>query len=98
MQIIDTPEGERMQFVATRMSPGLEAHVEIDRGDRKEALPLGKGAISLSRFTSFAAPEEPHGFDAELHLRDGDSTEVLKFGMTEPEGHDAAQGKGGHKH
>lgn len=98
LQIVDTPEGERMQFIATRMSPGLEAHVEIDRGDRKEALPLGKGAISLSRFTSFAAPEEPHEFEAELHLRAGDLTEALKFSMAEPEGHGSSHGHGDHKH
>ncbi len=98
MQIIETHGGERMLFTATRMTPGLEAHVEIGRGDHKEALPLARGETSISRFTSLGAPEEPHEFDGELHLRAGDRTEVLKFRMTEPEGHDASPHRGGHKH
>lgn len=33
------------------------------------------------------APEEPHEFEAELHLQRGDQTEVLRFKMVEPEEH-----------
>ena len=98
LQIIDTPEGERMLFIATRMSQGLEAHVEIARADHKETFPLVRGATSLSRFISFTAPEEPHEFVAELHLRAGDRAEILKFRMTEPNGHEDSHHKQDYKH
>lgn len=83
LQIIDSPEGERLLFTATRMAPGLEAHVEIRRDGRKETLPLVWNPTD-ARFTSLAAPEEPHEFDAELHLRAADRTEVVIFRMAEP--------------
>ncbi len=90
LEIIDTPEGERMLFTATRASQDLEAHVEIKREGKLETLPLIRMADNPSRFTSLVAPEEPHEFDAELHLRSGERTEVLRFRVVEPEGHGAS--------
>jgi len=90
IEIMNTPDGERMLFTATRTSQGLEAHVEIQRDKELETLPLIRTAKDLSRFSSLVAPEEPHEFDAELHLRSGDRTEVLRFRVVEPEGHGAS--------
>ena len=49
LEIIDTPEGERMLFTATRASQDLEAHVEIKREAKVETLPLMRTPGNLSR-------------------------------------------------
>ena len=92
LEIIETPKGERMLFTATWASQGLEAHVEIKREAKLETLPLMIMADNPSRFTSLVAPEEPHEFDAELHLRSEDRAEVLRFRVVEPKDHGASPG------
>ena len=99
VDIIDTPDGERMQFTASRASVDLQAAVTIQREmSRTENLALTAFAGNPLRFVSAAAPAEPHEFDAELHLRAGDSTEVLQFRLLEPKEHGAAHPQAGHKH
>src|SRR6266511_2804650 len=67
MEIVDTPDGERMQFSASRAAADLEAAVEIERGnDRVELLPLAALPGDRSRFRSSVAPQEPHEFAARL--------------------------------
>ncbi len=80
MEIVDTPDGERMQFTASRAPPDLEAIVEIERGnDRVETLRLAALPGDRSRFRSSVAPQEPHEFDARLRLYAPERSEVLRF-------------------
>ena len=88
--IIDTPQGERMTFTASRSASDLQVSVEIDRANgRVEALPLKRVAENLPQWLSAIAPAEPHEFAAHLRLRSGDRTEALPFTMAEPEDHPA---------
>ncbi len=98
VEIVDTPDGERLWFTASRAAPGLEVHVEIERAGGMEALPLIRMASNLFRFASIVAPEEPHEFDARLHLRSGDQTESIPFRAIEPENPDAAHHSSAHRH
>ena len=88
VEIIDTADGERMTFTASRAERDLQASIEIDRGaGRVEALPLDRVAQETSRWISTTAPEEPHEFAARLTLRSGGRAEALPFRMSEPEDH-----------
>lgn len=88
LEIVDTPEGERMRLNLRRRSPGLTAHVVIERsGANVERLELAAGPDSLNTLQSSAAPAEPHEFSAALHLAAGERTAVLPFKMSEPAGH-----------
>ncbi len=88
IEIVDTPQGERLTFAATRAVEDLEATVSISRdAGRTESLSLAASRAEPARFVSATAPEEPHEFDAEIHLRAGARTEVLPFRLVEPEGH-----------
>jgi hypothetical protein len=99
VEIVDMPDGERMQFTASRATADLQATVAIQREkSRMETLVLAPLAGNPLRFVSDTAPEEPHEFDARLHLRAGDRTEVLPFRLLEPEEHSAAHPTVGHKH
>lgn len=90
MEIIDTPQGERMQFKLTRTISGLTATVVIERlEDKAELLELFPTAEDSTRFLSQLAPAEPHEFSAVLRLRVGDRFEDLAFRMEEPLGHAA---------
>ena len=94
VEIIDTAEGERMSFTASRVLPGLQSSVEIDRENgRVEALLLERVSESPPRWMSTRAPDEPHGFTARLWLRSGERTEELPFTMSEPENHHGAAPK-----
>ena len=87
LEIVDTPEGERMRLQVDRRVEGLEATVTIDRPGRKVetlalcALPGGR------TFQSTRAPAEPHEFSAQLHLGASGEREILPFHMSEPKGH-----------
>jgi len=88
LEIIDTPNGERMRFTAGRHAEGLEATVTIERdGGHVETLALTPVPGNRHVFISAAAPAEPHEFDAQLRLKAGDRKDVLTFKMVEPEGH-----------
>lgn len=85
VEIVDTPEGERLWFTAFRAPKGLEAVVTILRENgRIETLELTALDGNPTRFASTIAPQEPHEFDAQLHLRMGDHTEVLQLRLVEP--------------
>lgn len=86
LEIIDTPEGERMRFTASRHTDDLDAAIVIKRpGGATETLTLLPN--SGNRFISSTAPAEPHEFDGELRLLSGNRTEVLPFTMVEPVEH-----------
>lgn len=88
LEIVDTPNGERMRLTLSRQVSGLTANVVIERpGGTPESLQLegtqGKG----DTFQSSVAPAEPHEFTASLHLAAGERDEVMNFQMKEPAGH-----------
>ncbi len=88
LEIVDTPDGERMRLTAREHVEDLAAVVEIHRsGGMVETLPLLPSHNVSHRFESTVAPEEPHEFDAELRLSSGKGQETLPFRMVEPEGH-----------
>ncbi len=88
--IIDTPEGERMQFMASQVIDGLRATIIIERGnDQIERLELQATQSDPKQYLSSLAPAEPHEFSATLRLQLGDQSEDLAFHVEEPEGHGA---------
>lgn len=88
LSIVDTANGERMRLVADRISEDLVATVEIARPDGvTERLVLVETSGDPRVFESTKAPEEPHEFDAILHLSSGAQRIALPFRMEEPDGH-----------
>ena len=89
LEIVDTPEGERMRLTVTRHVEGLKAVVNIKRsGNVLETLPLLTSADDHHVLQSTAAPAEPHEFEAALDLEGaGRRRETLTFAMKEPAGH-----------
>ncbi len=88
LEIIDTPDGERMRLSIASHAHGLQAVVNIKRpGGGVEMLTLPPSPTDHHAMLSAEAPAEPHEFDAELVLTAGDKAEVLPFRMEEPEGH-----------
>lgn len=88
LEIIDTPDGERMRLSIASHDRDLQAVVNIQRpGGVIETLPLLPSPIDHHAMQSAEAPAEPHEFDAELVLKAGDKVEVLPFRMDEPEEH-----------
>jgi cation diffusion facilitator family transporter len=88
LQIVDTPDGERMRLKFDRLDIRLTASVEIDRpGGKAEHLELNALPEDASTLQSATAPSEPHEFSATLHLTSPQGTAALPFVMEEPEGH-----------
>jgi len=88
LQMVDTPDGERMQLIVSEPVQGLQAAVMIRRpGGSVETLTLFPSVRHDDRYTSEEAPAEPHEFDASLHLSSSGETEELAFHMAEPKGH-----------
>jgi cation diffusion facilitator family transporter len=87
LEIIDTPDGERMRLSISKHVEGLEAVVEIARGNTVERLPLLPSLTDHHALMSVVAPAEPHEFDAVLKLMAGVDVDDLPFRMEEPEGH-----------
>ena len=87
VEIIDTPQGERLRFTSSRPIPGLGVVATIQRhrpqGEVLELIEQQGG----TQFLSTSAPEEPHEFDAMLRLQLSGQSEALPFHMAEPEGH-----------
>lgn len=87
IDIIDTPNGERMRFVASQVTAGLTATVRIDRGNGAvEVLELIASGDPRA-FLSGVAPAEPHEFDAVLRLGVAGQFEDLAFQVQEPTDH-----------
>ena len=87
LQIVDTPEGERMQLRVSRHAEGLSARVDIARGSNIEVLDLQPVAGDHHWLRSAVAPAEPHEFSAKLRLTAGNDNEEVAFAMVEPEEH-----------
>ena len=87
VEIIETPQGERMRFTSLRPVPDLRVVVTIKRAPSPDEvldlIPVQGG----TQFLSNSAPREPHEFDAMLQLRQDVRSEALPFHMAEPEGH-----------
>ena len=88
LEIIDTPQGERIQFATKRATAGLSAVICIARdGGVVETLTLNASRDDPAKFLSTAAPAEPHTFHGELALCVAGRTEVLPFHVVEPDDH-----------
>ncbi|NTI26757.1 cation transporter (plasmid) [Rhizobium rhizogenes] len=87
LEIVDTPEGERMRLSISKHAKGLQAVVEIARDGVVERLPLLPSPGDHHALISNVAPAEPHEFDAVLKLMAGGEVDDLRFRMEEPEGH-----------
>ncbi len=88
LQIVDTPQGERLRLRISRHAEGLQASVTIHRpGGRIEVLALNPVNGDHHWLQSSAAPEEPHEFAATLKLAAGNDNEDVAFAMAEPDGH-----------
>ncbi|WP_292324150.1 cation transporter, partial [Mesorhizobium sp.] len=88
LEIVDTPQGERMRLRLSRHAEGLRANVAIERPDGAvERLPLSPVGGDHHYLQSIVAPAEPHEFSARLQLAAGADSEELPFAMAEPEGH-----------
>lgn len=87
LEIVDTPQGERMRLSLRRHAYGLSATVTIDRpGGKLEVLALREMPGDHNIFESDLAPEEPHEFSANLSLSADERKETLLFAMKEPAG------------
>jgi hypothetical protein len=90
LEIVETPEGERMRLRVSRHAEGLRAHVDIQRaGGAVETLQLAPVEGNHHRLESSTGPAEPHEFSATLRLVADHENEDLPFAMSEPEGHHA---------
>ena len=87
LEIINTPDGERMRFTASRNISEDTLMVEIDRRENPvERLVLLKNSEDTNTFLSTTAPGEPHEFTAVIFLVN--SPERINFSMKEPADHD----------
>ena len=85
LEIVDTPNGERMRLRVSRHTEGLKATVAIQReGNEVETLALIPVRGDHHHLESAIAPAEPHEFKAKLHLTAGTQIEELSFSMAEP--------------
>ncbi|MBY5408021.1 cation transporter [Rhizobium leguminosarum] len=88
LEIVDTPDGERFRLSVGKHAHGLQAVVEINRGNGAiERLPLLPSPTDHHAMLSAVAPAEPHEFDAVLKLMSGLEVDDLPFHMEEPNGH-----------
>ncbi|MBY0611216.1 MAG: cation diffusion facilitator family transporter [Beijerinckiaceae bacterium] len=86
LDIVDTPQGERMRLTLSRQALHLTARVIINRPDSPEVIGLSPSDNPATHMSTIA-PAEPHEFDAMLELTAGNQHETLPFRMLEPEGH-----------
>ncbi|MBZ9849349.1 cation diffusion facilitator family transporter [Mesorhizobium sp. CA14] len=87
LEIVDTPQGERMRLRLSRHAEGLRAKVAIERADGAvESLLLSPVGGDHHYLQSLVAPAEPHEFSARLQLAAGPDSEDLLFAMAEPDG------------
>ncbi len=86
LEIINTPDGERMKFFAEKVSANLNLRVIINRPDGLEVLVLNK-MLDGSDFISDVAPNEPHEFSAEFEMSNSSKREIIQFEMHEPDDH-----------
>jgi len=95
LEIVGTPQGERMRLRLSRHAEGLRAKVAIERaGGAVETLPLSPVGGDHHYLQSLVAPAEPHEFSARLQLAAGPDSEDLPFVIAEPDGHHHADAHG----
>ena len=87
LEIVDTPDGERLRLTAKMLPESAEVFVSIHRGGREERLSLYPRGRESGVFLSVDAPEEPHEFTTLLVVRLGQDEEALPFRMMEPGDH-----------
>jgi cation diffusion facilitator family transporter len=88
LEIVDTPQGERMQFSAKRAVVGLTAVVRIKRdAGQVETLALNVSRDDPTKFMSTGAPQEPHTFQGDLVLNVRGRSEAVPFRVFEPDDH-----------
>lgn len=86
VEIIDSPLGERMRFLASHILSDDELIVEIQRENNQvERLTLTRSPENEMAYLSSAVPGEPHEFSARIIA--GNSNEEISFSMKEPDGH-----------
>ncbi len=83
LEIVQTPNGERMKYSAETSSDQLKFRVVITRSESLEVLELERISNS-NEFLSRHAPNEPHEFSAEFEISSGETREVIAFEMREP--------------
>lgn len=87
IEIVNTPDGERMKFFAETASANLNLRVIINRPEGLEVLVLNKTTDGSNDFISDVAPNEPHEFSAEFEMSNSTQREIIPFEMHEPDGH-----------
>ena len=91
LQMVDTPDGERMQITLSRPATALGATMALTRvAQAVERLEFNPAGTDGTVFLSTTTPCEPHEFTGILSLTSGTEAESVAFAMKEPEGHDQA--------
>jgi len=85
LEIIATPDGERMRFFSDQANFNLNLRVIINRPEGLEVLELRPSLANV--FLSDVAPKEPHEFSGEFEILLGDKREIVLFEMHEPHDH-----------
>lgn len=100
IDIIGSPDGERMRVVVPKGAPALTATVAIHRGEQGyETLPLQPDSTCFGQYQSTVAPAEPHEFSALLTLESSGRKEEAAFHIHEPHDHHHGEGHDhGHPH
>lgn len=86
LEIVQTPNGERMKFRFTDLLPDTRIRVIINRSEGLEVLELLRVG-STNEMLSEYAPNEPHEFSAEFEVSSENKREVISFEMYEPHDH-----------
>ena len=88
LSIVDTLDGERLEFRIDKHAENLTASVHIDRnGGRVEVHGLRPVIGDHHRLQSISAPEEPHEFTAKLLLVADERHAEIPFTMKDPNTH-----------
>ena len=87
LEIIDTPEGERMKFTSEKSQEKLLLRVIINRSESLEVLVLKQAYPGAKEYLSEVAPNEPHEFSAEFEMSIENQKDVVPFEMQEPHDH-----------
>ena len=85
LEIIDTPHGERLRYVANAISQDTKLRVVINRSEGLEPIELLQTS-NAKEWMSSVAPNEPHEFSAEFEIVKNDARDVFVFEMHEPHG------------
>jgi cation diffusion facilitator family transporter len=87
LDIIDTPDGERMRLTAARLPANANVSVIITRPEGDENFPLVAREAERGVLISVSGPAEPHELNARLIISVRDHQESIPFRMVEPVDH-----------